>query len=110
MVNPSSKSIRTQVKCYQYMRLRQHYEAALRRWKQIAWNTSANRVAAEVKYKALEERNAAKERMEYAIAKGEGGVYLRLRPDQYARLRRPRLSRDRYMEGISEFRAQSELN
>lgn len=25
----------------------------------------------------------------YAIAKGEGGVYLRLSPEQYARLRRP---------------------
>jgi hypothetical protein len=27
--------------------------------------------------------------LDYAIAKGEGGVYLRLSPDQYARLRRP---------------------
>jgi hypothetical protein len=26
--------------------------------------------------------------LDYAIAKGEGGVYLRLTPDQYARLRR----------------------
>jgi hypothetical protein len=27
--------------------------------------------------------------LDYAIAKGEGRVYLRLSPDQYARLRRP---------------------
>jgi hypothetical protein len=27
--------------------------------------------------------------LDYAIAKGEGGVYLRRSPDQYARLRRP---------------------
>jgi hypothetical protein len=27
--------------------------------------------------------------LDYAIAKGEGGVYLRLSPAQYARLRRP---------------------
>ena len=27
--------------------------------------------------------------LDYAIAKGEGGVYLRLSPGQYARLRRP---------------------
>jgi hypothetical protein len=27
--------------------------------------------------------------LDYAIARGEGGVYLRLSPDQYARLRRP---------------------
>jgi hypothetical protein len=30
-----------------------------------------------------------RQRLDYAIAKGEGGVYLRLSPDQYARLRRP---------------------
>jgi hypothetical protein len=27
--------------------------------------------------------------LDYAIAKGEGGIYLRLSPEQYARLRRP---------------------
>jgi hypothetical protein len=27
--------------------------------------------------------------LDYAIAKGEGGVYLRLSPEQYARVRRP---------------------
>jgi hypothetical protein len=31
----------------------------------------------------------SRQMLEYAIAKGEGGVYLRLTPDQYARLRRP---------------------
>ena len=30
----------------------------------------------------------SRQMLEYAIAKGEGGVYLRLSPDQYARLRR----------------------
>jgi hypothetical protein len=67
----SSKSITVHVACYQYLRLRQHYEAALRRREQVEWasnknrfvDTSANRLAAEVKYKALEERNAAKDRM-----------------------------------------------
>jgi hypothetical protein len=67
----SSKSITVHVECYQYMRLRQHYEAALRRWEQIELvsnknaflHTSANRLAVEVWYKAQEERNAARERM-----------------------------------------------
>jgi hypothetical protein len=31
----------------------------------------------------------SRQMLDYAIAKGEGGVYLRLSPDQYARLRRP---------------------
>ena len=30
----------------------------------------------------------SRQMLDYAIAKGEGGVYLRLSPDQYARLRR----------------------
>jgi dihydroorotase-like cyclic amidohydrolase len=67
----SSKSITMHVECYQYMRLRQHYEAALQRWEQIELvsnkngflDTSANRLAVEVWYKAQEERKAAKERM-----------------------------------------------
>jgi len=33
--------------------------------------------------------------LDYAIAKGEGGVYLRLTPDQHARLRFPHLRRAR---------------
>jgi hypothetical protein len=32
----------------------------------------------------------SRQMLEHAIAKGEGGVYLRLSPEQYARLRRPR--------------------
>jgi hypothetical protein len=67
----SSKSITVHVECYQYVRLLQHYEASLRRWEQIElvsntngfFNTSANRLAVEVWYKAQEERKAAKERM-----------------------------------------------
>jgi dihydroorotase-like cyclic amidohydrolase len=67
----SSKASQCTVECYQYMRLRQHYEAALRRWEQIELvsnkngflDTSANRLALEVWYKAQEERNAAKKRM-----------------------------------------------
>ena len=31
----------------------------------------------------------SRQMLDYAIAKGEGGVYLRLSPEQYARLRRP---------------------
>ena len=69
--NVSSKSITVNVACPEYLRLSGHYEAALRRWEQIelasnregVLDTSANRLAAEVKYKALNERNAAYERM-----------------------------------------------
>jgi hypothetical protein len=49
----------------------------------------------EGKIKGLARRGEASQTSEdrqmlnYAIAKGEGGVYLRLSPDQYARLRRP---------------------
>ena len=67
----SSKSIKVHVACPEYLRLSGHYEAALRRWEQIELasnrdgfvDTSANRLAAEVRYKALHERNAAYERM-----------------------------------------------
>jgi hypothetical protein len=60
-----------QVACSEYLRLSRHYEAALRRWEQIDLasngngfvDTSAYRLAVEVKYKAQDERNAAKERM-----------------------------------------------
>jgi hypothetical protein len=31
----------------------------------------------------------SRQMLDYAIAKGEGGVYLRLSPEQYAKLRRP---------------------
>jgi hypothetical protein len=55
--------------CYEYIRLRQHYEAALRHWGHIHMMPAAEpigapaRVADEVKQKALEELNAAKNRM-----------------------------------------------
>jgi hypothetical protein len=55
--------------CYEYDRLRQHYEAALRHWGHVlrspiaeSAGTSA-RIAGEVKQKALIERNAANDRM-----------------------------------------------
>jgi hypothetical protein len=44
----------------------------------------------EGKIRELARRGEADRQMlDYAIAKGEGGVYLRISPDQYARLRRP---------------------
>jgi hypothetical protein len=55
--------------CPVYLRLRQHYEAALRRWAQAdsasnKRNSDASaRLALEIEHKALNERNAAKERM-----------------------------------------------
>jgi hypothetical protein len=64
----SSKSITVHVACSEYLRLHRHYEAALRRWEQVEWasnknrplDTSATRLAAEVKRKAQNERDAAK--------------------------------------------------
>jgi hypothetical protein len=55
--------------CHEYIRLRQHYEASLRHWGQILLSPVAEtigpaaRVAAEVKQKALIERDAANDRM-----------------------------------------------
>jgi hypothetical protein len=56
--------------CSEYFRLRQHYEAALRRWEQAELSSNKSelfdatrRLSREVEKKALEERNAAKERM-----------------------------------------------
>jgi hypothetical protein len=54
--------------CPEYIRLRQHYEASLRQWRQIPVSTAAAidaqaRLAAEVKQKALLERNAANDRL-----------------------------------------------
>jgi hypothetical protein len=49
----------------------------------------------EGKIRALARRGEAwqtfedRQMLDHAIARGEGGVYLRLSPDQYARLRRP---------------------
>jgi hypothetical protein len=53
------------MECRQYIQLRHHYEAALRHWEHLAllpWaesNSAPARLAAEVKQKALEERNEA---------------------------------------------------
>jgi hypothetical protein len=54
--------------CDQYTRLRQHYEAALTHWEHVILSSQgalANSPPAvlEMKKKALEERNAAEERM-----------------------------------------------
>jgi hypothetical protein len=54
--------------CPEYIRLRQHYDAALRHWGQIFLLPEAApgepaRLAAAVKLKALEERDAANDRM-----------------------------------------------
>jgi hypothetical protein len=55
--------------CLEYNRLRQHYEAAIRRWEHVLLAPDAKlvgalaRQAAEVKRKAFEERDAAKERL-----------------------------------------------
>jgi hypothetical protein len=57
--------------CSEYSRLRQHYEAALRRWEQAELPSNKSklfdattRLSREVEKKALEERNAAKGRMD----------------------------------------------
>jgi len=57
-----------QVACSEYVRLLQHYVAALRRWEQAELaskktDTSATRLAAEIKHKAQTERDAAKMRL-----------------------------------------------
>jgi hypothetical protein len=56
--------------CSGYSRLLQHYEAALRRWAQAEWSSNRNelntllRVSAGIKKReALDERDAAKERL-----------------------------------------------
>jgi hypothetical protein len=55
--------------CLEYNRLRQHYEAALLHWGQLLLSLDAHPVAraarqtAGIKQKALEERNAATERL-----------------------------------------------
>ena len=49
--------------CPEYLRLRQHYLAALRRWGQTEAMGAAKPEIAEIKEKALNERNAANERM-----------------------------------------------
>jgi hypothetical protein len=54
--------------CDQYIRLRQHYEAALTDWEHVLLSQGAREnsppAVVEMKKKALEVRNAAKERMD----------------------------------------------
>jgi hypothetical protein len=61
----ASLSISVQMLCPEHSRLLQHYEAALRRWAQAVWSSNKNefRVSAEIKKKALDERDAARERL-----------------------------------------------
>jgi hypothetical protein len=57
------------VLCPEHSRLLQHYEAALRRWALAEWSSNRNepnasfRVSAEISKKALDERDAARERL-----------------------------------------------
>jgi len=58
------------MRCPEYLRLRQHYEAALRHWGHVILSTDADvvgklgRQAAEIKETAFAERNAAKKRVD----------------------------------------------
>jgi hypothetical protein len=65
----SRKHLTKTVRCPEYTRLRQHYEVALRHWGRTLFSPNAYLVgktaqqAAELKQKAFDERNAAKERL-----------------------------------------------
>jgi hypothetical protein len=56
--------------CPEYLRLRQHYEVAIRRWGQVLLSPQTNLVgvlfrhAEEINQKALCERDTAKERLD----------------------------------------------
>jgi hypothetical protein len=58
------------MRCPEHNRLRQHYEAALRHWGHVLLSLDSHlvgkaaRQAAEVKQKAFDDRNAAKERLD----------------------------------------------
>jgi hypothetical protein len=49
--------------CSEYSRLLQLYEAALRRWAQVAWSPNRNESEGIKKKKALDERDATRERL-----------------------------------------------
>jgi hypothetical protein len=55
--------------CPEYLRLRRHYEAAIRHWGHVLLSPQADLVGAlarqtdEIKQKAFDDRNAAKERL-----------------------------------------------
>jgi hypothetical protein len=62
--------ITVQMSCSEYLRIRQHYDAALRRWAQIELSShkfevfdASARLADKVRQKALDERNEARQRM-----------------------------------------------
>jgi hypothetical protein len=49
--------------CPEYNRLRQLYEAALRRWAHVRFSSDARLVGTEDRQKVFDERSAAKERL-----------------------------------------------
>jgi hypothetical protein len=56
------------MECHEYIRLRQHHEAALTHWEQVILSSQGALpnlppAVSEMKKKALQERNAAEERM-----------------------------------------------
>jgi hypothetical protein len=64
--------ITVQMSCPEYLRLRQHYDAALQRWAQIELSSyrpglidASARLAELVRQKALDERNAATQRLRF---------------------------------------------
>jgi hypothetical protein len=68
-LSSSHKHLTGNVDCPEYIRLRQHYEAALRHWGHVLFFPNDRLVgaegqnAAELKQKAFDERNAAKDRL-----------------------------------------------
>ena len=65
-VHPGASSVKLmRMTCLEKVRLKQLYEASLRRWGQIHEDSGANTwLVQEVKRRALIERDAAKERLE----------------------------------------------
>lgn len=60
------KGITVQMSCPEYLRLRQHYELALRRWAHVEWSSRGDtpaRLALAIRETAMNERNAARNRM-----------------------------------------------
>jgi hypothetical protein len=48
------------MRCPEYLRLREEYEVALRRWGHVMLSPDVHRLSAEIKQKVFGERNAAK--------------------------------------------------
>ena len=65
-----SAASKRNMRCPEYLRLRQHYEAAHRHWGRVILSTDANvvgklgRQAFEIKETAFADRNAAKKRLD----------------------------------------------